>query len=83
MNEATTVSITGAVRAATNPSMIPAHHPSQFVPRPALHVVAAAAHAGTDASTDDEQVWAELERMLIARDAARALHPSGRGRQVA
>lgn len=78
MNEATTIAITGAVRAASNPSGASPHNLSRFVPRPTLQVIA----ASTDAETDD-QVWAELERMLVARDAARSLHPAGRGRQVA
>jgi hypothetical protein len=78
MNSESTFCITGAVRASdsistTSTSTIPAHHPSQFIPRPYLRIVSIAA---TD-EPDGEQVWTELERMLAAREAARALHPAG------
>jgi hypothetical protein len=83
MNSESTFCITGAVRAAEAAtvsaiSTVPAHHPSQFIPRPYLRVVPT--DAGLDGldgmDTDGEQVWTELERMLAAREAARALHPA-------
>ncbi len=76
MNEATTIAITGAVRAASNPSEHSPHSLSRFVPRPTLQVVP----VSSEAEPDDEQVWVELERMLVAREAARSLHPAGRTR---
>jgi hypothetical protein len=79
MNSESTFCITGAVRASDfistsgSTSTIPAHHPSQYIPRPYLRIVPVS-------RIDDgegEQVWTELERMLSAREAARALHPAG------
>jgi hypothetical protein len=89
MNTESTLCITGAVRAADSAavspgSTVPAHHPSQYIPRPHLRVVISTAidSEGFDDGddTDDidgERVWTELERMLAAREAARALHPAG------
>jgi hypothetical protein len=86
MNTESTFCITGAVRAADSAavspnSTVPAHHPSQYIPRPHLRVVLSTAidSEGFDDADDieGEQVWTELERMLAAREAARALHPAG------
>jgi hypothetical protein len=81
MNSESTFCITGAVRAGdsvstSSPSStvtIPTHHPSQYIPRPYLRIVPVTAID----EPDGEQVWTELERMLAAREAARALHPAG------
>ncbi len=77
MNSESTFCITGAVRAgdsiSTSTMLIPAHHPSQYIPRPCLRIVPVA----TADEVEGEQVWTELERMLAAREAARSLHPAG------
>jgi hypothetical protein len=78
MNSESTFCITGAVRASDSistpsPTTIPTNHPSQYIPRPYLRIVPMDA---ADES-EGEQVWTELERMLAAREAARALHPAG------
>jgi hypothetical protein len=83
--------ITGAVRAAEavdvfSAPTVPAHHPSQYIPRPSLRIISSSVELDTDDvdlvddvdfDSEGEKVWTELERMLAAREAARALHPAG------
>lgn len=81
---ATIVAIRSAVSVA-NPTL--ANGPIRIVgaePVGQPHAVVRPLHAPAPAPTidlvaeEDEQVWVELESMLAAREAAKALHPSSR-----